>query len=110
MQAGELCRRVDLQKKIITRTATGADTWVWVSQREVWAAILPVRGREYMTADHLRADIEVRIVTRRQRDLAIDATWRGVSEGLVYGIKSVIQHRTDRQKVELMCTAGVARE
>ena len=110
MYAGTLNRRIDLQKKIIVQTATGAQTITWVSQRTVWAANLPVRGREYMTADQLRADVDVRFVMRRQRDLAIDATWRVVAEGLVHSVKSVIQAKTDRTMIELMCTAGPSRE
>jgi SPP1 family predicted phage head-tail adaptor len=110
MQAGDLDRRVDLQKKVITRTSTGAEEWSWVSQRIVWASILPIRGREYMTADHLRSDIEVRIVMRYQRDLSVASTWRAVSENLVYSIKSIIQFRSDRKRLELMCTAGISLE
>jgi SPP1 family predicted phage head-tail adaptor len=110
MQAGQLNRLVTLRTKAITRTSTGAESWAWVVRGEVWAAILPIRGREYMAADSLRADVEVRIVTRADRNMAIDATWQALSEGVAYSIKSVIQSRTDRAQIELMCSAGVAQE
>lgn len=110
MKAGTLNRRIDLQKKTIVQSPTGAQTITWASQRIVWAANLPVRGREYMAADQLRADVEVRFVMRRQRDLAIDATWRVVAEGLVHGVKSVIQAKTDRTMIELMCSVGQSQE
>lgn len=110
MQAGQLNRLVTLRTKAITRTATGAESWAWAVQATVWAAILPIRGREYMAADSLRGDVEVRIVMRTDRNLPISATWQALSEGVAYSIKSVIQSRTDRTQTELMCSAGVAQE
>lgn len=105
---GMLNRMIELDAPSTTRDAFGAEVRSWVLQRRLPAAILPVRGREYLAADQLRADVECKFVIRFQPDLAILPIWRIRVDGVVHGIKSVINPAADRQWLEIMATAGVA--
>lgn len=105
---GMLNRWIELDAPGITRDAFGAEVRSWALQRRLPAAVLPIRGREYMAADHLRADVEVKFVIRFQPDLAIAPTWRIRVDGVVHGIKAAINPASDRAWLEIMATAGVA--
>ncbi len=106
--SGMLNRIIELDAPSVSRDAFGAEVRSWALQRRLAAAILPVRGREYMAADHLRADVEVKFVIRWQPDLAILPTWRVRVDGVVHNIKSVIHPAADRAWLEIMATAGVS--
>jgi SPP1 family predicted phage head-tail adaptor len=50
MRAGTLRHRVEIQQAEITRDSFGDEQEVWTAHATVWAAILPLVGREYFTA------------------------------------------------------------
>lgn len=105
---GMLNRIIEIDALVITRDAFGAEVRTWSLLRRLPAAVLPIRGREYLAADHLRADVEVKFVIRYQPDFAVVPTLRIRTGGLVHNIKSVINPATDLHWLELMATAGTS--
>lgn len=107
-QAGTLNQRIHLEQKIITRSASGDELAGWATPRIVWAAVHPIRGKEYMAADHLRATVECKFVVRYLAAKDVDATWRIVHLGKVYGIVSPPIHvRSAREYIEIMGSTGI---
>lgn len=107
-QAGTLDQRIDLQQKTVTRDAFGAEQVSWATIRTIWAAKHPLRGKEYMAADHLRANVECKFVVRYLSARDVTPDWRILHGGVVHGIQSVIHVRSAREFIEIMATAGVA--
>jgi SPP1 family predicted phage head-tail adaptor len=107
-QAGTLDQRIEVQQKIVTRDAFGAEQVSWSAPRAMWAAKHPLRGKEYMTADHLRANVECKFVVRYLSAQDVTADWRILHGGVVHGIQSVIHVRSAREFIEIMATAGIA--
>ena len=51
MRAGELRHRIDIKVPTTTRDSVGSEVVSWTTLRTVWAAIWPLRGKEYLTAE-----------------------------------------------------------
>lgn len=110
-QAGTLNQQIELQQKTITRSPSGDELVSWAAPRIVWAAVHPIRGKEYMDADHLRATVECKFVVRYLSASDVDATWRIVHAGKVYGIVSPPIHvRSAREFIEIMASTGILAE
>lgn len=107
-EPGTLDQRISLQRKIVARDAYGAELVSWQPVRDCWAALHPIRGKEYMAADHLRASLDCKFVLRANACADIDVEHRILHKGLVYGIAAKIDIRSENHWVEIMCTAGVA--
>lgn len=50
LAAGRLDRRITLQRKTVTRSASGEPSETWATLAAVWAHKLPMTGREFYTA------------------------------------------------------------
>ena len=64
MHAGLLRHRVAIQEETAARGSTGEVTRTWATIARRWAAVQPVRARELMAANELRADVTHRVVLR----------------------------------------------
>lgn len=65
MRAGELSRRVTLQRiGATTRDAYGQEETTWDDVGTYWAAIVPRRGKEVTVAGQLRADADYKVTLR----------------------------------------------
>ena len=64
MKAGDLRNRVIIQNKSVTRDGYGAEVISWVTHATVWAAIEPLRGREWLETRMVQADVDTRIRIR----------------------------------------------
>lgn len=107
-ESGTLDQRITLQIKVITLDAFGAEQTAWQDVRTCWAALHPMRGKEYLAVDHLRASLDCKFVLRANACTDIDVEARIVHKGQIYGIAAKIDIRSEGHWVELMCTAGVA--
>lgn len=67
----------------------------------LWAAIEPLRGREYFAAMTEHADVTTRIRIRYRED--IDRTMRVQYKGTVFDIGHIIQPEFGRTELQLMC-------
>jgi len=73
----------------------------WVDVCTVWAAIEPLRGREYFAAMVEHAEVTTRIRIRYRDD--VDRTMRVVYGSIVFEILHIIHPEFDRRELQLMC-------
>lgn len=102
MPAGQLNRRVTLQSPTKTRGADFSDPQTtWSTAATVWAAVEPLRGREYVAQMEQQLAVEVRVRIRYRAD--VDSTWRVGYGSKVYEIVTVIDVKSAHDQLELMC-------
>ena len=88
IRAGRLRHRVTVQRPVTSRDSYGQDVITWTSAGDVWAAVEPLRGREYFDADQHTGEITTRVIIRWRSDfdtLGFDSTWR-----IVFGSRTLI--------------------
>ena len=105
MQAGRLRHRVLIQKYEQTFDGWGTPIKGWADWAQVWAAIEPLRGQEFIAAQAAQSSTTVRVRIRRRPGITTEM--RLVFEGRFYNIKAVIETETRRREVQLMCEVGV---
>jgi len=101
MRAGELRHRVIIQQKYVTQDAEGITTESWADIATVWAAIEPLRGREFFDAAAVNAEVTTRIRIRYRSGIV--PAMRVVYGSQVYEIESVIDVGGRRRELELLC-------
>ena len=102
MNPGQLGQRVTVERKSGGRDAWGQplpDTWTPLVT--VWASVAPLTGREYMAAGAMQSSVTTRIRMRYRP--GITPADRVMHEGRAYGIESVIDIRSQRRELVLMC-------
>ncbi len=108
MRAGALRNRVTIQAESFTKdTATGENLSGWQDVCTVWAAVEPVRGREYFRnfETHSRQTIRVRI--RYRPDITGDMRVK-IGDDILY-IHSVINFENRNQELLLVCVTETPR-
>lgn len=103
MKIGNLRHRITIQKKSATRDSYGAETISWTTYLTVWAAIEPLRGREYMEARQVQADVDTRIRMRAQSVYTIKPGMQVLFGARIFDIISVIEVEERNREVQLMC-------
>lgn len=106
MRAGELDRRVQLQTREETDDEAGEPVVTWTDFAQVWAAVEPQSGSEFVTEAQPHAVGTVRI---RIRYLAgVQEKMRAVYDGVPYDIKSVRNIDEQRKEMYLIATKGMS--
>lgn len=101
MRAGDLRHRVTIQQKTVTSDPEGVAVETWTEVATVWAAVEPLRGREYIQAAAVTPEVTTRI--RMRYRLGVKPAMRVVHGGRVYDVLSVIDVGGLRRELELMC-------
>ena len=101
MKAGELDQRVSLQRR-----EQGEDDWgqpidAWVIVGTVWAAVLPLRAAEVIRADAVTNIMDVKVKMRYRP--GITSAMQVLHGSDTYEITSVIDVRSARRELELLC-------
>lgn len=96
LEAGKLRHRVIIQQPVQLQDTYGAPYTEWKVWARVWAAVEPLRGREYWQARQAGAEVDGRIVMRYQPGVTPDMVV--VWQGRTLIIQSIIQPqgKTDR--------------
>lgn len=96
-----LNKRVTIQRleKVPDDYGQPIDTWVDVAT--VWAAIEPLRGREYFSAMSEHAEVTTRIRIRYRDD--IDRTMKIKHGGTMFEILHIIHPDFAKKELQLMC-------
>ena len=107
-----LRHRVTIQEPVETQNSYGEPEIRWQNvSTGVWAAIEPLRGREYFAAKQINAEVEARISVRWRPD--INPKMKVVHGPLCvckctatdeYLIDSVINVEEKNREIQLMCT------
>lgn len=101
MRAGELRHRVTIQQKTFSRDSYGGETITWTDVATVWAAVEPISGREYFTAQQTQAEVTTRIRIRHRA--GITPVMRVLWGTRLYDIISVIEVKERNREIHLMC-------
>ena len=103
--AGALRERVTLQQRTAGADELGQELTTWADVATVFAAVEPIRGREFFAAGQMQAAVDVRITIRHRAGVV--PTMRAVHRGVPHEIVAVIDTDAAREVLELMCTQGV---
>lgn len=101
MRAGELRHRVTIQQFTAARDAVGGETKTWSDLATVYAAALPISGREYVALRQAQSDITIRFRLRYRS--GINTGMRVVWDGRNYDIVEAINRNGRDQELELLC-------
>lgn len=107
MQAGRLDQRVQLQRPVRARDGYGAEPAGWEDVAQVWATVVPVSGRERITAPQVMAEDSIRVHLRLLAAPELDETWRLVHGGRPYRIEGVARYPREG-RLELSCSHAAA--
>ena len=100
MRAGKLRHRIVIQQNTTSQSGTGAHTDSWAALATVWAAIEPLRGREFMEAKGLYEEAAVRFRIRHRTDLNTEqrVSW----DSRFFDITAVIPVNQNNREIWLM--------
>ncbi|MMZ49680.1 Phage head-tail joining protein [compost metagenome] len=101
MNIAKLDKRVTIQRFKKTKDKEGIPTEAWIDVATVWAAVEPLRGREYFAAAAVNQERTVRFRMRYRPN--ITAEMRLLYERRVFDIKSVIDVNEAHRELHLMC-------
>jgi len=96
---------VTIEQKSTGRDSYGQPTTTWTTFATVRAAVEPLRGREFFSADQFNSEVTARI---RIRYLSgVTAAMRVSFESRLYNIKAIIDPEEKHDELQLMCGEGV---
>ncbi len=107
MQSGRLRHQVIIQHKVTgspQRTGSGAPDAQWADLATTWAAIEPLRGREFMESQAVNSAVATRIRIRYRA--GVTAAMRVKHGSTIYSIEAVIDPETRNRELQLMCSQG----
>jgi SPP1 family predicted phage head-tail adaptor len=102
---GDLTQLVDVQAVNETYTAAGRREKEWVTQFQVWAALVPTGGVERYRSGAERSGVLYRMTTYRRGDITEQhrIMWRGVA----LNVRSVPTTPTQDMLMDLLVESGV---
>jgi SPP1 family predicted phage head-tail adaptor len=109
MRAGDLHHQVTIQSRAAAspqKTARGAPDEPWTPFCTAWAAIEPLRGREFLEAQSVQSEVTTRIRIRYRA--SVTAGMRVVHGATVYDIAAVVNPKARNVELHLMCTQGAS--
>ncbi len=101
MRSGQLRQRVTIQQKSVARDTYGGETVTWADVTTVWAAVEPIAGREYFSAQQLQADVNHRIRIRYYS--GVTTTMRVKLGTRYFDILSILNLEERDRETHLMC-------
>lgn len=100
MRAGELRKRVTLQRLVAGRDSLGGVTESWEDVGTYWAAVEPLKGHEFFAASQVNAEVTGRIRMRYRP--GVDPTMRAALGTRVFAIQAVIDVDERHRELHLM--------
>lgn len=101
MKAGDLRQRVTIQNKTAVRNSYGEEVITWVDLATVWAAVEPLRGREFLDGKMITPETTTRIRIRF-RD-GVSPEQRVVFGSKNYDILAIVHVEERERELHLMC-------
>jgi SPP1 family predicted phage head-tail adaptor len=100
--AGKRDKRVIIEQKSVTRNSIGEESVTWVTFATRWAAVSPIRGREFFAAEQTMSSVDYRV--NLLKPLAVTREMRIKHGAILMDIVSIIDNDNE---LELMCSTGV---
>lgn len=101
MNPGELKRRITIKSKQIAANEAGQLIARYVDYKHVWAAILPIQGKEYIEAQGANEKVTHVIMTRYIPQLKWDM--QIAYKDKLFDIQSIINIDEDAHTLQIMC-------
>ncbi len=101
MKGGQLRQRVIIKEKSVTQNTYGEEVITWNDVDTVWAAVEPLRGREFMDGKQITAEVSTKIRIRYRS--GITPEMRAVFGSIAYDIHSIIHIEEREREIHLMC-------
>ena len=106
MNPGQLRHRITIQHVSGTTTNTsGEEIPRYVNWKTAWASVEPLKGREYLEAQKLRAELTYRIKIRYLADL--EQSMRVKFKDRIFRIESIINLNEANREIHFMCVEQV---
>lgn len=108
MRSGRLRQRVQIARHVETTDDYGQLISTTSTFTTRWAAVEPIAGREYFSAQGANSTVSVKIRMRYDTTVAaVDAGDLVIHSGITYDIESVINPNLKGEELILMCQTGV---
>ena len=101
MNPGDLDQRVVLERFTSEQDDTGQMIDTWATLGTAWAAVEPQAGREFIAAGAQQSELTTKIRIRHRP--GITSGDRVIHDGRLYDIQSVIDYRSARRELVLLC-------
>jgi SPP1 family predicted phage head-tail adaptor len=101
MRAGPLRQRVTIKDKSVSQNSYGEEVITWNDVDTVWAAVEPLRGREFLEGKQITAEVSTRIRIRYRS--GITPEMQVVFGSITYDIHSIIHIEEREREIHLMC-------
>jgi len=110
MRAGRLRQYITIQERIIEQDEiTGAAIEYYRTKyANVPAAVEPLNGREFLSAEQMRAEVRAKITVRA--GLNTEPTDRILFRDKAYEIQTILDDPTFKRHQEIMVSEGVRRD
>jgi SPP1 family predicted phage head-tail adaptor len=100
MKITDFRHRISLQQKLITKDPEGIPIENWQNISTIWAAVEPLRGREYFQAAAVQSQNMIRFTIRYRKGITSEI--RILYDSKLYDIQSIIDVEGRHQQLELM--------
>ena len=110
LRAGALGQRITLQRRSVAQDPTGGQLAIWTDVATVWAEVVPLSGRELITAQAVSAETSHQITMRWQpafADPKTVAALRVVMNGRCFNINASINEDERNRTLTLLVSEGV---
>lgn len=97
---GRMRHRVELQRLTERQDDVGGVSLEWNTYATVWAAVEPIRGREYFIREQVAGDVSHRVVMRWRSGVSVRD--RVLHDGRQLEVESVLDRDERRVELELM--------
>lgn len=104
--AQRLNQRVTIQKKSVSRAPNGEEIVAWITHLVLWAAVEPIRGREFFAAAQMQGAADYRVTLRWNSTITRDMRVMHGTKALIITAEP-INVRSENRTLELMCVSGV---
>jgi SPP1 family predicted phage head-tail adaptor len=106
VRAGTLNKRVRIEQRVEVDDDVGEPIPTWTLVTEVWGALEPTKGREFMTEAQLHAEGDGKI--RIRYAAGVEEKMRAVIDGVPYDIVSVMDLKTRNREMHLTYIKGLS--
>lgn len=110
MRAGDLRKRVSLQRKSSMDGSAGQPIISWPELVVIWAEIEPLTAQQRVVAQAIHPDVSHRITVRYRPDFAnplLVTALRIVYKGRIFSIQGALNVNERNVKIDLVASEGI---
>ena len=110
LRAGQLNRRITLQRQSIVQDSYGGPVRTWLNVATIWADIQPLTGRELEIAQRMASEISHQITVRYQAsltDTGVVSGYRALYKARIFNIHAALNEDESNVLVTLLASEGL---